>query len=99
MNTTTTNPAEHEVFEIIDGVSNLLMDARRLKAITQAFSDAFTDCATGADVEAIKARPEHFCYLFSALELCVCAVEEQAAGIDAAGGDYLRMKRAQQQTA
>lgn len=90
------NPVEHEVFEIIDGVSNLTTAAHNLKAVTIAFAETFTEDFSGADIEAIKQRPEHFCYLFNVLRDLVYTVEEQAAALDDMGDEYLTMKRAQQ---
>lgn len=90
-----TSPAEHEVFQIVDGVSDLTTTARRLKAVTTAFAEAFTETASGADIDEIRNRPEHFCYLFDTLRDLVIAVEEQAAALDDLGGEYLTMKRQQ----
>ena len=89
------NPAEHDVFQIIDGVSELVLTARRLKAVTNAFAETFTENETGADVDEIRNRPEHFCYLFDALRELVFAVEEQATAADDKGREYLAMKRQQ----
>lgn len=94
-----TNPVDHDTFEIFDGVSDLALQARKLKAVTQAFSDLFTDCPTGADVEEIRNRPETFCYLFDALKDYVCSVEELATNLDNRTGEYLTMKRTQQAAA
>lgn len=93
---TTTNPAAHEVFEIIDGVSNLALTAHRLKAVTTAFAETFTEDSSGADVEEIRNRPEHFCYLFDALRELVIAIDEQIEALDDQGGEYLHRQRAQQ---
>ena len=90
-----TSPAEHEVFQIVDGVSDLTTTARRLKAVTTAFAEAFTENASGADIDEIRNRPEHFCYLFDTLRDLVIDVEEQAAALDDLGDEYLTMKRQQ----
>lgn len=95
----TTNPVAHEVFQILDGVSDLTLTAHRLKAVTTAFAETFTEDSSGADVEEIRNRPEHFCYLFDALRELVLAIDEQAEALSDQSGEYLQQQRAQQQTA
>lgn len=95
----TTNPVAHEVFQILDGVSDLTLTAHRLKAVTTAFAETFTEDSSGADVEEIRNRPEHFCYLFDALRELVLAIDEQAEALSDQSGEYLQHQRAQQQTA
>lgn len=95
----TTNPVAHEVFQILDGVSDLTLTAHRLKAVTTAFAETFTEDSSGADVEEIRNRPEHFCYLFDALRELVFAIDEQAEALSDQSGEYLQQQRAQQQTA
>lgn len=96
---TTTNPAAHELFQILDGVSELTLTAHRLKAVTTAFAETFTEDSSGADVDEIRNRPEHFCYLFDAMRDLVITLDEQAVALDDQGGEYLHRQRAQQQTA
>ena len=93
---TTTNPVEHEVFQILDGVSELTLTARRLKAVTTAFAETFTEDSSGADVDEIRNRPEHFCYLFDAMRELVIALGEQAEALDDQCGEYLHRQRMQQ---
>ena len=86
------NPVDRAAFDVINGLSELVTNAHRLKAVTQAFSNAFTDCTTGADVGAISANPEMFCYLFNVLEEYVYSVEEQAEELETKGSDYLQQQ-------
>lgn len=90
-----TNPAEHEVFDILTGIEELTLTARKLKAITTAFDNTFCENVNGVDIEEIRTRPEHFCYLFEALRDYVFMVLEQVQDIDRSGAAYMDMKRAQ----
>lgn len=90
-----TNPAEHEVFEILTGIEELVLTARKLKAVTTAFDNTFCEHVNGVDIDEIRARPEQFCYLFEALRDYVCQVLEQAQDVDRMGAAYMNMKRAQ----
>lgn len=93
------NPVDRATFDIINGLSELVTNTHRLKAVTQAFSNVFTDCTTGADVGAISANPEMFCYLFNVLEEYVYSIEEQAEALETKGSDYLHKKWEKQPTA
>lgn len=93
---TTTNPVTHEVFQIFDGVSELTLTARRLKAVTTAFAETFTENSSGADVDEIRNRPEHFCFLFDAMRELVITLDEQTEALDDRCAEYLHRQRAQQ---
>ena len=84
------NPVDRKVFDLIDGVSDLVTNAHRLKAVTQAFSSAFAECEPAAAVTAVRANPETYCYLFNVLEEYVYTVTEQAEALDTQGSNYLR---------
>lgn len=92
-NPTNTAPLEHEVFDIITGLEELTLTARKLKAITTAFAETFADCPEGADLDEISARREMFGYLFDALRDYVCNVEEQTAILENKTELYVYMKR------
>ena len=98
LNTRPMNQDERLTLDVIDYVNETLLAARKLKAVTRAFADAFTECASGADWEEVRQRPEHFCYLFSALESMVFEVEEQAQAAEEAGGKWIEHNRAQRET-
>lgn len=76
---TTTN----NVFPIIDDVSDMFLTSRKLKAVTVAFSETFTESAEGVDLEEIRNRPEHFLYLFDAMRDLVLEMYDQATKADA----------------
>lgn len=90
-----TNPAEHEVFEIITGIEELTLTARKLKAITTAFDNTFCESVKGVDIEEIRVRPEQFCYLFEALRDYVFMVLDGLEDLDDKGTTYMADKRAQ----
>lgn len=90
-----TNPAEHEVFEIITGIEELTLTARKLKAITTAFDNTFCESVKGVDLDEIRARPEQFCYLFEALRDYVFMVLDGLEDLDSKSIDYMTAKRAQ----
>ena len=91
-----TNPAEHEVFDIISDIEELTLTARKLKAITTAFDNTFCESVKGVDIDEIRARPEHFCYLFEALRDYVIMIGEGLEALDDKGSTYMAIKRAQQ---
>ena len=90
-----TNPVEDEVFEIITGIEELTLTARKLKAIAIAFDDSFCEDVKGVDIEEIRARPEQFCYLFCALKDYVFVALDRLEDLGDKGTDYMTLKRAQ----
>ena len=89
LNTRPMNQDECLTMDVIDYVSETLLAARRLKAVTRAFADAFTNCESGADWNEVRLCPEHFCYLFNALENMVFEVEKRAQAAEEAGGKWI----------
>ena len=89
LNTRPMNQDECLTMDVIDCVSETLLAARRLKAVTRAFADAFTNCESGADWKEVRLCPEHFCYLFNALENMVFEVEKRAQAAEEAGGKWI----------
>ena len=84
-----------EAWAIIEPVEEAELMARRLKAVTTAFAETFTkNDVTGADIGEIRNRPEHFCYLFSTLELMVADLTDKIAAADNAASVYLAAARA-----
>lgn len=76
--TSTVTESALEAMTLIDDIADMRNIARRLKAVTQAFDDAFTQDATGVDMKEITARPEQFANLFYTLEYIVFEVEDKA---------------------
>lgn len=83
------NNTERLTLDIIDCVNETLLVARRMKAVTDAFSEAFTECSSGANWEEVQRRPEHFCYLFSAIHALVYEVNEAAQAADEASSKWI----------
>lgn len=97
--TTSKITTSDEVFTIIDDISEMFLTSRKLKAVTMAFSETFTENAAGADIEEIRARPEHFLYLFDTMRDLVIEMYDQATKADADTTAYVESMRQQHKTA
>lgn len=82
-----------DVTKIIDDVSDMFLTSRKLKAVTEAFAETFTENAEGVDIEEIRARPEHFLYLFDAMHDLVLEMYDQATKADDDTTAYLMRLR------